>query len=446
MVDADLLPYELKALARRQAYELTDKHWAKDKTKLFDSIEKILNGRPKGVVESPHFTRQSRGKLIALLGLLIVILMAGIWSYIKVSNSLVVTNHELLAKTSGDSNDELLSLINNRMLSTGGCAGQHTDPSTDSWTAAQCLLGLLLGKDTHPDFESIKRSFDYLQRMRGERGWGARHSGKPATEVTAWVGLAYIMSITQGNVWSVDEKAKILNDLMAIYKEVIVRQSEQGGWASFQTSYIKPSAFAPYATDMALIFLLHLKRANILLPVNDELDRRIRKGLNWILEEYVSGLAGWEEKRDEGLQVDLTTLHLVVLSMAKRYGFSSVEADKRYRHAREEWIQRTSKLSTERTVSEFSRIRQMQDIFDINGIYVDSIEHSVALTWYPWTMLLANYLRDDQDLNKRDQLLSPEIFTALWSKLPSFVERVRSGPTYRAAEALFVLGMIEKSI
>jgi TIR domain len=440
--DVDDLPPELKPLAKRQAYELTDKRWNQDVTQLITTIDQILRINPREPTADRKTNRLKKLKVIVATSLLLSGIGTWAWFYWPSTRQIAIVDSERSQTILAKWDHELVSLINNLRRKTGAYAWAHNEDGSDAWTSAQCLSALLLSQNSIPDHESLKESFDYLRSSRGDGGWAVRVKGKPSIEASAWVGLAYVMALLHVTSWSVDERAKMLDELTIIYREVIGRQSEQGGWSSFQTSYNSHHAFAPYATDLSLMFLLQLKHSNLLPKEHTELEQRIRKGLNWILREYVSGITGWEESKDEGLQRELTTLHLALITMAKQYGFSSFETDKVYREARRAWIETTWKFSGERSILEFSRIRQMQGVYDANGKYIDSHEHSASLMWYPWTLLLASYLKDDQDLIEDERKKAWSIVDTLEAKLQILVDGVRSGPSYRPSETLFVLGMI----
>lgn len=445
MFDADDLPSELKPLAKRQAYELTNKHWSHDITELIATIDLILSITDGGPIQTGKSNYLKNVKVIVAMCLLFSGLGSWAWFYWTSPSQVAILDQEQTRTILAKGSEELVSLINNLRLTNGGYAWHHNEDGTDAWTSAQCLSALLLSKDATLDPESLNQSFAYIRTVSEEGGWAVRVKGRPSTEANAWVGLAYVLRLSHAPIESVDERAKVLNELKIIYREMIGRQSEQGGWSSFKTTYSNTIAFAPYATDMALMFLLQLKHSNLLPKEHNELDQKIRKGLNWILLEYVSGLTGWEERKDEGLQRELTTLHLALITMGKRYGFLSFEADKGYREARRAWIERALKASGERGVLEFSRIRQIQGVFDANGKYIDSHEHSVALVWYPWSLLLASYLRDDQDLAENERQKASQIVDMLRTNLQPLIDGVRSGPTYRASETLFALGMIRNA-
>lgn len=262
------------------------------------------------------------------------------------------------------------------------------------------------------------------------------------------MGLAYVMSLSHPTFWNDAERKNVFNELTAIYEVVGRRQSSQGGWSSYQTSYNKPTAFAGYATDMALLFLLQLKQSKLLQIDDKVVDQKITNSLYWILKEYSSGLIGWEDGKGEGLHEDLTTMHLLLLTMAKRYGFKLVGSDGRYLEARKRWLQRTWKntKNSERKVSDISRARQKQELFDANGTLIGEHDVSVGLVWYPWTLLLASYLNDDQDLVEDEKKNSSQILATLWPKLTTLVDEVSSGATYRVAETLYVLGTIRRGL
>jgi hypothetical protein len=293
----------------------------------------------------------------------------------------------------------------------------------------------------------------WILRQKKTDGW-VRYPLKeepPSTEVTAWVGLAY-EAVISGGVFSDNPPQEKMNieELQAIHATLSKRQRPNGSWSSYPIEF--PSLAEPmrsrgsYATAMAMTFLVRLNKPTYHETVIDHgtLHKQVDKGLRWIFNEYNSEIKGWEDWKADGFHEGLTMLYLVLLTEAKRSGFSQIEPDRRYREARKAWLARWTRESKERGISANYYLTQKQVNYNQLGNYDNTFEFPVGVLWYPWSLLLTTYLLSDANLPPEERLSAEQLQQHLWRRLPEAVNEVTIGRTFRAAETLLVLGSVGK--
>ena len=351
----------------------------------------------------------------------------------------------------------LIPLILKNQNRTGGFAPEIGNPDyfPDAWTSAQSITALLSINRKLPSHRPIKNAVQWLTSQKKNDGWVRidLRADTPSTEVSAWVGLAYEAAIGE-RVFSDNpsQEKMIIDELRSIHAMLSKRQGPSGAWSSFPIAF--PSQGEPirsrggYATALAMMFLLHLNKPTYHDTIIDQeaLTSQIDKGLRWFFSEYNSKVKGWEAAKETGLHEGLTIMYLLTFIEAKRAGFSKIEieSDRRYREVRKAWLARWVGQSKEREISTNDDLIQYQNIYDQQGVYTDSFPFPVRVLWYPWSLLLVTYLVSDADLPQNERMSAERIQQQLWSRLPQAVDEVTVGQTFRAAETVFVLGMIGK--
>lgn len=328
----------------------------------------------------------------------------------------------------------LIPLVVEAQTSNGGCRLdiKKPDSQADPWNTAQCLSALLsvveFVREGRVDF---RKGLEYLISLSANGMWPAQN---PLTEVTSWVGLAFLASPEPFSA-----------RLQVIYNALSNRQSPTGGWSSYGTANPRDSATAQYGTNMALTFLLRFKeiRANDFDLDRRALDKHISDGLTKILSEYNPGLKGWEDSPGEGLNEDLATLHLLLLTYAKRSGFEFVESDLHYRNIRNAWLEKALAEGVKRKVSNLGVFAQRQEFYDESSKSRRSDKLPAKFVWYPWSLLLVTYMSSDKDLNSSEREINSRIAAQLWKRLPEMTDAVGTQTiTFIAAETLYALGLI----
>lgn len=317
-----------------------------------------------------------------------------------------------------------------------------TRHTPDSWTTAQVLAGVLSAGVSLKD-GNLKRSFQYLIKHQEDGGWSRLETPKtPSTEVTSWVGLAGLLSLHRPDIWgtSQEEAKRMVQD---VYKEVTRRQTKTGGWSTFQNFDASQSLnVGAYASVMALVFLLQVENGDAKWVVSNEskLKEQIRRGLEWILATYNGDIEGWEEIRGEGLNHELTTYNLLLLTQAKRQGFEYIKDRPEYKKARLVWLKKRNKETSDGPTH--SMIKQEQYVSEGNTQDTRLEIYAVKLMRYPWFFLLATVLGDDSSLPEEERNLAHRVSSTFWARLDDSIKSVSTGHTYTAAETLLCLGWI----
>jgi hypothetical protein len=343
--------------------------------------------------------------------------------------------------------DRLRPLI----LATRGHAGgfgimlAKPDSRLDVWTSAQCVSAIVM-LDERPPSE-LKDTFRFFESERELDGWSRwREYAKPTTEVTAWVGLAWLHSVGAGRFWENDrEREAAIVQIKRIYGQLTSRQSHEGGWASYRTAYAKPSAFGDYATAMALSFLGELKRSKAIPVEVSVLDDQIRRGLGWIVDRYDPEAKGWKEPLGAVVQRDLATLNIMLLTEAKIGGLAFLESLPQLQRARDDWLAAAAEDSGRRDIGTSTQMRQAQEVFDEHGTLKREDDFTVSLMWYPWTLLAASEVARDAAAPARVRTTAAAIEERLWSRMPEAVKTFSAGVTFPAAETLYALGLARRN-
>jgi hypothetical protein len=324
----------------------------------------------------------------------------------------------------------------------------------DSWTTAQCLAALIAGWDSlvdphHIEISRLQKGFEWLSKNKIGEGWSAETGDlAPNTEVTAWVGLAYMMALENTDLFrSPKEKEDALNQLRGIYHTITERQTRSGGWTSYVAAEEKDAVIGAYATFASMYFLLMLRdgKASVIAE-SDIVLRQIDDGVRWILSSYNFSASAWEDVRGIGPTSDLSILYLILLTKAKsttdQIG-SAIAIDRAYREAKRSWLLRSQQESSDRPVMTNSGIKQGQIV--LNGAHelVDR-EFPATILWYPWSVLLVTYMIKDDNLDFELAGVL-DIQRKLWARLPDATTSLASPPTFRSAETLLVLGLIGRA-
>jgi hypothetical protein len=132
----------------------------------------------------------------------------------------------------------LQMLIRNIRGADGGFRGTMQDANSgeDIWTTAQCIGALITTEYLLGERSDLKKSFQWIQKQKMDNGWyrDAADPSEPApnTEVTAWIGLVYLLGLSNSSVFDTDaEQQKARIELGSIYNILSKRQSLSGGWA-----------------------------------------------------------------------------------------------------------------------------------------------------------------------------------------------------------------------
>lgn len=172
MFEIDDLPKELGPLAKRQAYELTDKRWNQDISQFIATIEQILEIKRSSLTGYRKTRHVKNFAVMAALGLSLSAL--GSWTWFHWTNPSHVPgfDQEHARAISTKVSDALFPIINSNRFQDGGYGDGHIVTRADAWTSAQCLSSMFLLKDDIPDPEGLKATFAYIQKLREAGGDG----------------------------------------------------------------------------------------------------------------------------------------------------------------------------------------------------------------------------------------------------------------------------------
>jgi TIR domain len=414
---------------------------------------------------SPSRSWINARRLIYLLvaGFLAAVIGISFWIYesrpmhrilgVRVDSARTISIREEQRKKWRQVTANLRILIRNIRGADDGFRGTIKDANSDEdiWTTAQCVSALIAVGDLLRKHSDLKKSFEWIQGQKNDNGWYRNmddpRDPAPNTEITAWVGLGYLLGLSEPSLFNTDaEQQKAKADLASVYTILSNRQSHSGGWASYPTRYESSSAFGDYATFMAMEFLLSLMRekgGGIADP--DTLIWQIEKGVDWILSEYNYKTRGWEDSAGSGSTMELSTMYLLVLVSAKELGLEPlgnlIELNKGYQNASRNWLNHTLEVSEKRSMSDNPGLKQQQKHYGADdALIIRSIP--VTVVWYPWALLLATNMASDNVLPVRDRELAFKIAIKLWERLPETVRTFDTGESFLAAETLYALGLI----
>jgi hypothetical protein len=347
------------------------------------------------------------------------------------------------------------ALIQNIQGAAGGFRATMKDAHSSEhiWITAQCVSALLAAGDFLGKRADFSKAFQWINGQKKNHGWydDTTDPSEPApkTEITAWVGLAYVEGLANPSVFNRDaEQQEAKAALASIYTMLSNRQSPSGGWASYPTSYASPNEYGAYATFMAMEFLVSLMRekgGGIAEP--STLMSQIAKGVKWILSGYDHKIQGWEDTVGSGPTTGLSTLYLSVLVSAKEVGPQTpgnfIEANKEYQNARRNWLNHTLEDATKRTMSDNTPLKQPQIYYGVHGTLIGKAQ-PVTVVWYPWALLIATHMAADNALPVGERTVASKIAIKLWERLSETVRTFDTAESFFAAETLYVLGLIGK--
>jgi hypothetical protein len=350
-----------------------------------------------------------------------------------------------------DTGRKLSDLVKSTLLHDGGCRISIDDPGfspPENWSSAQCAAALLRAPELQTDVnDDLRRTLRLLSARRRGDGWttAVQPTSQTQVESTAWVGLAFLAALDpRANrvLASTAERDDVTREIGHVYGYLMQRQSGGGGWGSFETQYVRPSASTDYSTFIAMWFLLQLRKAPQVAVDRGVLDERIKRALAWIVSRYNVEARGWNENGSAvGVQKDLATLCLLVLTAANQGGFGFVASNPVYQMAVGDWIAATIQDSATRKMTDNSDLRQSQDLFSASGAYLGYKQQSASILWHPWSLLLSSYLTREPSLSEsqRDQALI--LHDRLARRLPETAKAFSRGYIFEAAEALYVIGL-----
>jgi hypothetical protein len=349
-----------------------------------------------------------------------------------------------------DAGRNLSELVKSTLLLDGGCRISIDDPGfspPENWSSAQCVAALLQAPEAQPDvYDEIRRTLHLFSARRRGDGWTVIQSmPQIQIESTAWVGLAFLAALNShadNFLRSNAERDDVMREIGHVHQYLTQRQSGGGGWGSFETEYVKPSASTDYSTFIAVRFLLELRKSPQVSVDRGILDERVRRALAWIMSRYDVEAKGWAEHGSAvGAQKDLATLYLLVLTEANQGGFGYVMSNPVYQMAVGDWIPAALRDSTIRKLTDNSDLRQSQDLFSKSGAYLGYKQQSASILWHPWSLLLSTYLVKEKSLSQSQRDQAQVVHDQLVRRLPEAAKAFSRGFIFKAAEVLYVIGL-----
>jgi hypothetical protein len=344
----------------------------------------------------------------------------------------VVTNLYSLKSLLGNPVDiqrELLNELATVQTIEGGFRNATTPEGVpDPWTTAQSLKAILLAETYNTG--RIKQAFYYIESKRQHEGFVVTPGPdtKPfiRSEITAWVAVAYLESLSKSGLWTDKERTATIG-LVENTLHVIVAQQDRasGGWTPIPHAVVAHER--TYATTMAVWALTEaLLSRDLPSQTKEGLVPAFDAGISWLMNHYVSNL-GWEENPKYALGKPFPGLTYQVLFVLERAqlvsehnSFKNTEAFRRIK----------------RELKNIIHTAQVGDVTSVPTNYIMVGEYScwADVLAYPWLLAVLPELIADNDVSSDDRrflgrLLRDELGKV--TELPSDLVRVE---TYQVAE------------
>jgi hypothetical protein len=325
-----------------------------------------------------------------------------------------------------------------------------SDPTdaTQAWTSAQCVVGLLSHSSLDlPCTESIFRCFSFLETARTDSkqgGWGIwERSEFPLVEVTAWVSLAYILSMREqiaDAIWKEGQQTEIVARIRRDLDCNLQLQNAMGGWTPIQG--VHEREVRTYSTTMALWSeLAAFATPRVKRFVGDRYKPSIFSALHWFKKYFRSDLGAWIAKPSRPHHSrrlpGLTAQILYVLSLAARDpDFAFVKRLEVFKSAKHLFLHGLSKYPVDIESTLDDQI-EMQDQAVPPAV---QLEGSTFLA-FPWTLRACQSLKTDTTLSVTDRNMAASAEKQLRDRLPAFSDRLLNGTTqaFEIAESLIAI-------
>lgn len=309
---------------------------------------------------------------------------------------------------------------------------ENTDDTAQVWATAQCLTGVLASDvDLGPYLPQIRNAFAFIEtsrRTQPYQGWnlyGGDKNEYTITEISGWVTIAYIYSLTSPvPIWNESEKPEILSRVGRELDEIIRRQDPDGAFRPIRDQ--RPGFSRTYSTVMALWGLLEAR----LSPqssgiVGNRYDGQIRSATVWLMHVYRPG-QGWVPNPNRTGQtqrfVGLTAQALFVLSRGERApALAYIRNNSIYKSAERELVANSS--LGESSIDEANT--SVPDP-DIRFPGTDFQAEGSTFLWFPWTLAELTHLSSDESLTADDRQNASVLFGKILShnadRIANYVE------------------------
>lgn len=334
----------------------------------------------------------------------------------------------------------------------GGLKTSRGDSAeTQVWSTAQSLTGIMIGRGTGlttTDAEQIREHLEYIERVRlpKDEGWGYFERWDwGATEIAAWVVLAYLTSTqkeTVSLVWGNDSE-KAFQRLDQYLKLLQGRQLAKGGWGPISQKDNEQFA-RTYSTTMALWALIESKKhPEFGKRIGTAYDRAIKDGIRWLLSQYDKQLNSWVPNPGRSRQTEtfpgLTAQILFVLERAKPEFNDLLQVDASYEPALRKFEKSIAGDETDSSTSLATRPVGRNDRTPDSDVYLPPskfmLEGSTFL-WFPWSLALCSQITDRVTVDS-DAKQSCELLVGRINELIKFAKHERH--TYIMAESLLAV-------
>jgi tRNA A-37 threonylcarbamoyl transferase component Bud32 len=321
------------------------------------------------------------------------------------------------------------------------------------WTTAQCLAALLASHtDLTAHADKIKKGFDYIESNRRSApspGWNYYGNASPftITEIAGWVVLAETLAVdAKTPLLSDTERQQMTARIVRDLDEIVQRQDKNGGWRPIRDD--QPGFIRTYSSAIALWSLVEAKRSpTVSASIGTRYDDDIRRGINWLLSSYRSGL-GWvpnpnrpgQTGRFDGLNAQV----LFVLSRAETCpGFAGLRFEQAYASAKKEFIA-TPDLASRPIDKNNSSVPDI----DIRFANSEFMAEGSTFLWFPWTLAELSQLVRDDSLSEADRSAARELRSDIldhnFDRLDRYVEE--GALMYIYAENLFCTAVYLNSL
>jgi hypothetical protein len=280
----------------------------------------------------------------------------------------------------------------------GGLRSGRMEPTSDSqvWSTAQALTAVLSsGTALDPaSGRAVRAAFEYIQKTRlpkADEGWGYfAHFSAGISEINAWVCVALAKSLAGAHIQAVwgAESSVGLARLVQCVALVTRRQMPTGAWAPINRRD-NDRLGRTYSTLMSLWALLEARA----VVRTEQHDAAIRRGADWLLQQYDDAAGGWVPNPYRKPQLDsfpgLTAHAIYVLSLLPK-DFDDVLARGDFQAVAshfDRWLDNQAVDLRQDTI--YSRAVSNNDRTHDADRYLPNTEITIegsTFLWYPWML------------------------------------------------------------
>ncbi len=335
---------------------------------------------------------------------------------------------------------ELLNELATVQTMEGGFRNATTPEGIpDPWTTAQSVKAILLAGTYNPG--RIKQAFSYIESKRQHEGFevilGPDTRPFIRTEITAWVAVAYLESLSKSGLWTDKERTATIG-LIENTLHIIVAQQDRasGAWTPIPHAAVVHER--TYATTMAVWALTEaLLSRDVPSQTKEGLVPAFEAGISWLMNHYVSNL-GWEENPKYALGKPFPGLTYQVLFVLERAQLVS-----EHNSFKDTGVLRRIKRELKNTI----HAAQVGDVTSVPTNYIMVGEYScwADVLAYPWLLAVLPELIADNDVSSDDRRFLRRLLRDELGKVTELPTNLMQVETYQVAENIIGISCVINS-